>query len=169
MSEKSIWKFIFEKESPEKQLDNIIKKIEIFESLTFWELKVIKELLFRRKYSNNEVIFKKGDPGVGMYIITRGDVSIVLSNNEGSEIEVARLCTGQFFGEVSLADGSDRTATAKAIGETEVLGFFRMELFKLIDTKPKIASKILLKIAEVLGGRLRYSNLEKVKGEVTKS
>lgn len=153
----SMWKNIFIKRNPDSELLDMLRQIPIFSAMSSREVKEVQRLLYHRKYRNGEFVFKEGDPGIGMYIVVEGEVRIVLHRDD-KDHEITRLRRGEFFGEISLADASDRTASAIASADTELVGFFRPELLRLLDIKSAIAAKVLLKIAEVLGERLRFAN-----------
>ena len=157
MKGSSMWSYLFAKNDPYQELLELLRGIPVFAKLSRSDVREVERLLHHRKYEPGAVIFKSGDTGLGMYIIISGAVTISLEDDDGSR-ELVRLGVGTFFGEVSLADASDRTATARAVGNTECLGFFRPELLRLIEQRPALAAKILLPIAEVLGTRLRDAN-----------
>lgn len=76
------------------------------------------------EFAAGEVIVRQGDPPGPMYIIKEGQCSVSVSHGgglpagqAGTPVEVARLGTGQFFGEMSVLTGSPRTATIKAISD----------------------------------------------------
>jgi CRP-like cAMP-binding protein len=72
-----------------------------------------------KRYSDGDVIFRRGDPPGGMYIIRTGKV-VVLRAEDDAEPTLATLKAGDFFGEMSLFDGKPRSATVKAVGDVEV-------------------------------------------------
>ena len=53
-----------------------------------------------------------------------------------------------------------RTATATAVVNSSILGFFQPDLVDLIETNPRMGNKVLLRLARMIGDRLRFSNLE---------
>jgi CRP/FNR family transcriptional regulator, cyclic AMP receptor protein len=66
-----------------------------------------------------EVIFREGDESTGAYWITSGRVEITIrSGNIG--LPVARLGPGEIIGEMGLIDNKPRSATATALGPTEL-------------------------------------------------
>lgn len=121
---------------------------------------MIKEFLHLRTYQQGEVVFNEGDPGVGMYIIIEGKVNITKKTEGGGSIELVTLENGDFFGEISVIEGGPRTATARTIEKTELLGFFKSDLEELIERKPSTAVKILFQISKILGERLRATDEE---------
>lgn len=140
-----------------KGLLPILRKIPIFEQLSEKELKKVETICYERHFNKDEEIFKEGAPGVGMFIIKEGAVKIARGQKE-----LAQLSEGDFFGEVALLDESPRTATAVASEKATLLGIFRPDLLDLVKRDPWAGSKILLKLSELMGKRLRAAN-EKLK------
>jgi len=66
-----------------------------------------------------EVIFSKGDESTEAYLINSGRVEITLHTENGA-LSVARLGPGEFFGEMGMIGNKPRTATATALGPTEL-------------------------------------------------
>ncbi|GAB4378209.1 MAG: cyclic nucleotide-binding domain-containing protein [Calditrichia bacterium] len=155
---KSLWANIFQKKDEgDGNVIAVIKNIPVFKNLSRRELEAVERILHRRMYKMDELIFKQGDAGVGMYIIEKGQVAIRL---EPSQQVVAELSDGEFFGELSLLDDAPRSATAVAITDCKMLGFFQSDLLGLIDRNPKMGVKIVLQLAKIIGERLRAANKE---------
>jgi CRP-like cAMP-binding protein len=62
-------------------------------------------------------IFHAGDPSTAVYVIEDGEVAITVSGG----IEVARLHSGELFGESGVLEGRARAATATAVSATTLL------------------------------------------------
>lgn len=135
-----------------------LQETPMFSELSLRDLKLVEKFLHPRTYHQDEVIFTEGDPGVGMYIVMSGKISITKNSGNSSKIALATIEEGGFFGEVSIIEGGPRTASATAIEKTELLGFFKADLEELIERKPEIAAKTLYEIARILGERLRLTN-----------
>lgn len=151
----SLWGNIFNSAHKEERIRNILKKIPVFEDLNNRDLAAIERILHRREYRSDEAIFLQGDPGMGMYIIESGTVSIV----GGTARNVfAELQTGEFFGELALFDDSPRTATAVAKTPAKIICFLQPDLFDLIERNPRLGVKILLRLSRTIGERLKKCN-----------
>ena len=147
------------KKSKEAQKVEIIEKAEIFHGLSKKELFEVEKTTYTRIYHPGEYIFRKSNPGDGMYIIMDGSVQIVDERSDGNEeITLVTLNNGDFFGEISLLDESPRSASAKCNKKTEAMSFFRADLLDILNRRPMIGSKIILNLARVLGERLRATN-----------
>lgn len=169
VSENAIWKNIFsERIVREGSLEQILSKVPAFSGLSPRELKEVAAIVHKREYRLGEPVFSQGDPGLGMYIIQEGEVSITLSGKDNEERELAVLSEGDFFGELALLDESPRSANARCKTECILIGFFRPDLFELIERKHQLGIKIIFKLAEIVAQRLRNTDkeLSKVKSQL---
>ncbi|MFN3413504.1 MAG: cyclic nucleotide-binding domain-containing protein [Thermoanaerobaculum sp.] len=102
------------------------------------------------RFPAGTTIFKEGDPGYEMFIIFSGTVRIsrIVA---GVEEELAKLKKGDFFGEMAvLEDYPERSATAQAVTEVEVLRLGKAELLEFLKNQ-----KAALGLLERLSARLR--------------
>lgn len=89
----------------------MLKKVEILQSLTEKQMQVIARSLTKRVYSSGTTLFSQGDVGEDFYMIASGEVAIHVNH-----VEVAKLSPGNYFGETSLLSSEKRNATAVAAG-----------------------------------------------------
>jgi CRP/FNR family cyclic AMP-dependent transcriptional regulator len=103
-----------------------------------------------------------------MYIVQDGEVSIMLMGKDGNERELTVLSDGDFFGELALLDESTRSANAICKSDCLLIGFFRPDLFELVEKNTTLGIKIVLKLAEIVAQRLRQTDKElaKVKSQL---
>jgi CRP/FNR family cyclic AMP-dependent transcriptional regulator len=133
----------------------VLEKIPIFQDLSKRELSAIGRVLHRREYLPDEVIIRQDEPGLGMYIIQSGKALVV---SEPGNIHLSELDDGDFFGEVSLLDETPRSATVVARTHCIIFGFFQSDLFSLIERDPRFGVKIVVRVAKIIGDRLRKAN-----------
>lgn len=132
-----------------------LRSIPIFSELGRRELAAVERILHKREYAEGELIFRQDEPGLGMYIIESGRVSIQTDESHNSMTE---LGDGEFFGELPLLDGGSRSGTAVAKTPCRIFGFFQPDLFSLIERNPRLGVKIVLSLAAIIGMRLRAVN-----------
>ncbi|MEK6673990.1 MAG: cyclic nucleotide-binding domain-containing protein [Nitrospirota bacterium] len=156
LNENSLWGNIFKSKIKEDAaVINILRKIPVFDDLNRRELAAIERILHRREYNHDEIIFREGDPGAGMYIIETGRVDIV---REPDMHVLAELNDGEFFGELALLDDSPRTATAIVKIPCKMLCFLQPDMLDMIERNPRLGTKVLLRLARTMGERLKKSN-----------
>jgi CRP/FNR family transcriptional regulator, cyclic AMP receptor protein len=136
----------------------LLAKIPLFGQLRPLELREIERITHPRLFKPGEVIFWEGEPGVGMYIIEKGDVHIYRDYGGPTQKALARLHEFDFFGEMALLNEEPRSATAVSAGETHLIGLFHPDLFDLFDRKPRLGVKILVHLSNILATRLRQTN-----------
>lgn len=155
----TLWGSIFRRRT-KNEVERFLKETTLFEDLSAREIKTVSSLIHHRRYADGEIVFREGEPGVGLYIVMKGRIRIFKTLKNGKEITLAELAPPQFFGEIAVIEGGPRTASAICIGETELIGFFKADLLELIETNPGTGAKILLKISEILCKRLRSADME---------
>ena len=164
-----LWENVLRKNSDENNVLNFLKNSFLFKDLTTNEMEFLAHIVHVRHFEPGEKIFKQGDPGVGMYLIFNGNIDIImhdpsfeLKSLDNEEIFITRLEKGDFFGELSLIEEpSFRSATAVSINKSTLIGFFKPDLLQIIQRNPSTGNKISLRLAEILGKRLRETT-EKV-------
>jgi len=156
-----LWSNIFKKGSEEDSLAHFLGNVPVFADLGKRDLALLEKLVHCRHYRANETVFEEGDPGSGMYVIRSGQISIYLRHREShSEEELTRLGPGDFFGETTLTAPSNRTAAARTLEPTELVGLFRADLLETAEKNPAVASKILFGLTRVVSERLQAAGYE---------
>lgn len=157
--ENPIWgNSLFKKKKKENDILNLLKQVPIFSDLNPKELAEVEKIVHKRAYTKKEPIIKMGDPGLGMYIVVKGSVEIITEEGKSEESVLAHLTEGSFFGELALLDESPRSASAIALEECSVIGFFRPDFLDLLNRKPKLGIKVLFALAKTIGERLRRTD-----------
>lgn len=164
-----LWENILRKKSSEDNVLNFLKDSFLFRDLSDTEMRFLAKIVHIRHYEPGEKVFSQGDPGVGMYLIFNGNIDIIMhdpsiepKNSDHEEIFITRLSKGDFFGELSLIeDSSFRSASAISMNKSTLIGFFKPDLLHVIQRNPLTGNKICLRLAEILGKRLRETT-EKV-------
>ena len=145
----SLWKNVLGGTGEEEE--DVLRNIPLFDDLSRRDIAILRRILHRREYVAGESIFTQGEPGLGMYIIAKGVVSI---QSEPSGRELVELNDGDFFGEIALLNEVIRSATARAKSDCMLLSLFQPDLLGLLDRNPRLGVKILLSLARLVGIRL---------------
>jgi len=86
-----------------------LKTVEPFSALNPADLTGLAEMATLRHFEPGEVIIREGEQGEEMFLIAEGEVEVMRDDHE-----VARLQSGEFFGEGSVMSGEPRNATVIA-------------------------------------------------------
>ena len=96
---------------------------QLFEGVGEEELAELGSLALFHEYPKNNILSYRGDPAGPVYLVIRGRVKIILTNDEGREVIVALCGPGGIFGLTSAIDGEDQLGTALTIEETQIARF----------------------------------------------
>jgi len=89
-------------------------------TLSIDQLALVTRQLESRTYTPGAPIISQGETADQFYIITKGQVEVLLHQPNGPAIPVTTMSPGQYFGEIGLLRGGARTATVRAAGEANV-------------------------------------------------
>jgi CRP-like cAMP-binding protein len=120
-------------------------------ALTADEAQELLEGAITRRFKAGEVVFRKNDPGDGLYGVLRGRIVIVAESAGGKELILNKHDPGELFGEIALLDGAGRSATAIAHEGSDLLYLGRARFLRFIKAHPEA----MLRIIDLLCARLR--------------
>lgn len=126
-----------------------LRHVNIFASTSREFLQSIATVLEGVEVKKQQNIFRKGDPGDSMYIITQGLVRI----HDGNHV-LSRLGINDVFGEYALIDDEPRSASVTAEETSYFLRLSRSDFEQLLEKNPGLANGIL----RVLIRRMRNMN-----------
>ena len=134
---------------------NLLAKIPLFSVLPLDELDHLQKMLQAKTLQPGEILFREGELGEHFYILTSGELEILLGVDTQEELLLNKLGPGEYLGEMSLVvPGGERTATARASKESVLLAMSRDEFTQLIEEYPLLAQSMV----RVLSNRLDSTN-----------
>jgi CRP/FNR family cyclic AMP-dependent transcriptional regulator len=133
---------------------DVLKRVPLFSDLSEAELARFAEVTREREYPRNSVILFEDDPGDALYIVSSGQVKVVLIGEDGREVILSVLGDGDFFGEMSLIDDEPRSAHVIAMKDSHLLVLRRDDFQLQLQQHPSVALKLL----RVLVQRLRRAD-----------
>jgi putative ABC transport system ATP-binding protein len=109
-----------------------------FPALTGDQLIAATRDLQPQRHAPGAIVLREGLPADKFFIVTRGQAEVVLKGPEGSDIVVARMNPGQYFGEIELRHGGDNIATirAEAVDGVDVVALDREMFDRLVNESP---------------------------------
>jgi sulfate permease, SulP family len=109
-------------------------------------------------WSAGEVVFRSGDPGSSLYLVTQGRASVHILHDDG-DIRLATFAPGAVFGELALLDRGPRSATITADEDLKAFGLSEVSFAVLCQQQPDLAIKLLTALGRELSVRIRYANM----------
>jgi phosphoserine phosphatase RsbU/P len=134
--------------------EDLIRQIPLFASLPPEEVRLLASSLRFSEFPEGSILFREGDPGEYLAIITEGQVVIIQASGTPEERILNNLGPGDFLGEISLLDPDHlRSATARAETLVKLLEMTSAEFDRLIHRHAPVAVALL----RVISQRLRSS------------
>ena len=122
-----------------------LKRSALLGGLKDRELKRLAALAKVRVIEGGATIVKRGEKGIGFYVILDGAVQV---RKDGTS--VAGLGPGDFFGELALFDDRPRSADVVATDRTTVVVLSRWEFWGFASDRPEMLRTILQEMARRL-------------------
>ena len=104
-----------------------------------------------RRFAADSYIFREGDPGDHMHLVTRGEVKISRTTEAGSEVVFAVLGAGDVFGELAvLQENATRSADAQALAETECYVLHRQAVVAFLVAHPAVMWRLVTVLSDYI-------------------
>ncbi len=127
-----------------------IRSVPLFASLDDEAAVDLRNLLTDRVVPQNTRLFRHGDKGDAMYLIESGRVRISIQDDDQQELTLAELAQGDFFGEMSIIDGRQRSADAHVVEEARLAVLSRDAFLSFVRTNPDVALEMLSALTDRL-------------------
>ena len=94
-----------------------------------------------------------------MFLLLEGKAQVLAAEDkEGTHVQVAELNPGDVFGEIALVDPGHRSADVIALEPIKYLEINWDGLHRIQRIFPRIAGRLFLNLATILGGRVVHTN-----------
>ena len=128
--------------------NKLLLNVPIFSNLDEKQISFIATKMRNKKYSKSDIILMEDEVGDTFFIILEGSVKVTRDSEDGMEVILAVLSSGNFFGEISLLDGKTRSANAIALEKTSLMILKRNDFLQLLKEIPQISISLLSELAK---------------------
>ncbi len=116
---------------------------ELFGDIPDEALDVLAENSTLRRFAPGEAVVRDGEDSTAFYLVASGAAAVVQNRRE-----IARVETGDFFGEMAFLTGTARTATVRATETAlEVIEVDNSSLRSLLENQADLAEQLAEKMA----------------------
>lgn len=140
------------------ELEEIVqlqKHIPFLSDLTVEELQDLLRVARIRIYREGQFLFREGMPADGMYIVLRGEAKVEKRLEQGDQLVLSKLKTGDVVGEMGLVEQRPRSASVKAVTRCSMFYLDAAVFDELRRQRHPAAMKILKQFCGVLAKRAR--------------
>jgi CRP/FNR family cyclic AMP-dependent transcriptional regulator len=136
------------------RVTELLARTPLFAALSQDDLEQLAETARIRTYHRGEVIVREGETATGCFMIASGRVEVIRGAEGPHPTALGTLGPGEFFGEMAVIDDHPRSATVRALEETECVAIRREDFLDTLQQRPQIAVRML----PVLVQRLRRAD-----------
>ncbi len=137
------------------QIDEVVvRKAPNFLGLDASAAEALRASMSLVKLRKGQSLFKEGDDGDNLYVVSNGKVKLGTKSPDGRENLLMILGPGDMFGELSLFDSGPRTATATAVTDSKLLTLGQEKVIPWVKEYPEVSLQLLARLAS----RLRRTN-----------
>jgi CRP/FNR family cyclic AMP-dependent transcriptional regulator len=124
---------------------DVLQSVPLFAGLERKELESIAGSMRERTFPAGQTVTEEGAGGAGFFIVDSGEAQVTVSGQARGAIG-----PGDYFGEIALLTGSERTATITATSDLHCYGMTPWDFRPLVEGNPAIAWKLLQSMAQKL-------------------
>ncbi|MCF6176831.1 MAG: cyclic nucleotide-binding domain-containing protein [Victivallaceae bacterium] len=131
-----------------------VKNLAFFADIDANDAEAIQKLFYEESFLAGDTVFAEGDVGDILYLIVDGCVRISTKIGDVEKILVT-LRRGAVFGELATVEEDFRSATAKAVEDSNMLAINRAAFTEMLEQHPVAGRKILGFVLATVTGRLK--------------
>ncbi|TMP90595.1 MAG: cyclic nucleotide-binding domain-containing protein, partial [Verrucomicrobia bacterium] len=130
-----------------RTLQSFLYEFSNFGRLPTPALREVIEKLERVQFRKGNLIIKEGDSAGPMYILEKGRARAFTQNN-GAQVNLAFYRDGDFFGELSILNGSPRAASVEAYSDCDLLALDPDAVRSLKQSYPEFGKLLEERLAQ---------------------
>jgi CRP/FNR family cyclic AMP-dependent transcriptional regulator len=129
-----------------------------FGGLSEASLDLLVSMLVERRFDAGTTVVAEGDPGRSMFIVHSGKLMVSKLGDSGRAIRIADLDPGDFFGEMTLIEMQNRSATVVAESPTVLYELTAQKLYAYYKADIYAYVIVMQNISRELCRRLRRAD-----------
>jgi CRP/FNR family transcriptional regulator, cyclic AMP receptor protein len=130
----------------------------LFGGLSDASLDLLLSMLVERRFDIGATVVAEGEPGRSMFIVHSGELAVGKLGESGRVIRMAGLASGDFFGEMTLVEMQNRSATVVAERPTVLYELTARDLYTYYKADIHAYVMVIQNINRELCRRLRRAD-----------
>jgi CRP-like cAMP-binding protein len=128
---------------PTLNVPALLAHVALFQGLVPDEIARIARGAREVDLARGDILFSRGDPSDGFYIVVYGQMKLAFTSPGGSEKVVEIIPQGQSFGEAVMFMDKPYPVMAQALVDTQLVHIGKRELFAELDRDPVLGRKMI--------------------------
>jgi predicted acylesterase/phospholipase RssA/CRP-like cAMP-binding protein len=109
----------------------------VFRSLSDAALRSLEPELSTVKLKGGATLFAAGEPGDSLYVVVSGRLRALVEGEDGEHV-LGEIGRGESVGEMALLTGEPRSATVRAVRDTELVKLSKAGFERLVERHPEV-------------------------------
>jgi CRP-like cAMP-binding protein len=115
------------------------------------DIALLAEEMGEESYAGGTFVFRQGDPAAKVHVLRTGTVELS-KEVKGRRVTLQVLRPGDVFGDVPVFLGDPEPFDARAVEDCIILALDAAALFELLQTRPLVARRWFVSLAERMAG-----------------
>ena len=149
--------------------EDFLHKLPLFSALDQRQIEQIAARIQRREFAPGVTLFHQDMPGTMLYIVEKGSVRVISIGRTGQELTLNVIGPGEIFGELSILDNQQRSATAITLAPTVVWLLSQSDVKEFMFKFPSVNQamiQILVQRVRATARRLEAMTFQDVLGRL---
>lgn len=129
---------------------DLIRRVPLFALLPPEQAQLVADAVTKRRFKRGENIVEQGKNSAALFIVLSGRARVLMSNEVGREVILARLGQGDCIGEMSLVDGEPHSATVSAETQVDALVLGRQAFSHCLSASSLLAEAVMRALVQRL-------------------
>jgi len=144
--------------SPE-ETHRALRRVHLFRDLSDEDVETLAKNCRERGIAKGEVVVDQGSKGDELHVILEGAFEVFLTQSALSfEKPIGELGPGEYFGEIALVTGKERSASVRALSDGKLLSLARKEFLGLCERSPQFTLKLCQALADYVQAGARQQS-----------
>lgn len=144
------------------EIHTLMAKTPLFSGLDMEETRKLGAFMYVYEAPVGVTLISEGEAGDFMTLLMHGMVDVLRRNRYNFPSRIAVAHAGHALGEMSMFDGEPRFASCVTLEPSRIAVLTRDAMLLVLHDEPRLGSKILLKLVQLLSDRLRQTSAKLV-------
>lgn len=140
------------------EIHGLMAKTPLFSGLDLSETQTLGSFMYIYEAPAGITLISEGEAGDFMMLLMHGSVEVLRRNRHNVPSRIAVAQAGHALGEMSMFDGEPRFASCVTIEHSRIAVLTRDAMMLVMQDDPRLGSKVLLKMVQLLSDRLRQTS-----------
>jgi CRP-like cAMP-binding protein len=122
------------------------------------EIKALAGVISTRRLSENDILIKEGTTDDALHIVINGRLAATRNTGGDEYVTLHVLHDGDMAGAMGFIDGTEHSATLRALCDTEVYTLERSAFESLLENHPALVYKVMRSIIRSVHSTLMRMN-----------